>query len=433
MRDTTPFLFRLGLADDADTRAIRRAYARELKLIDQERDAAGFQELRDAYEAALQWAAAPQRSAAPAQPQPQPQPPIVDFGMPRTPVTLAKTPSAEAAPRRTPAAALGGDPAWCADQAFNAFAAAIAQLQRDHPGQFLTRWQATLQRSLDDEQLLNLAARARFESQVAQLLAGGWRPGHEMLFAAAIQVFHWSDDQRRLLQLGTAGARINQAIKESNGFDTLPESQQMNHRSAMALLRTASEPTSQQLRGAMPYVEILMSYFPVWMSLMVDLKTVAQWRVRYELLPAAQKNPEPKAKPRASSPWMTWMTVVFVVNLVRIVFSNYSAPSTPPQAIPGNFPAPLIMPAPQLQPYQLQLIEARIARLPVSAPGNGLHQVTFRVELDENGAIYSLAMLRTSDSTLYDDAVSKAIHESAPFPQGTPRKFEVSFTLPTQP
>ena len=48
-------LKRLALGLDADTVTIRRAYARELNLIDQEQDLAGFQVLRQAYEAALEW------------------------------------------------------------------------------------------------------------------------------------------------------------------------------------------------------------------------------------------------------------------------------------------------------------------------------------------------------------------------------------------
>jgi hypothetical protein len=44
------FLEKLKLADDADSRAIRRAYAREVKLLDQEHQAAEFQALRECYE-----------------------------------------------------------------------------------------------------------------------------------------------------------------------------------------------------------------------------------------------------------------------------------------------------------------------------------------------------------------------------------------------
>lgn len=66
----TPFAF-LGLADDADERAIKSAYARRLREVRPDRDPAGFQQLHAAYKAALEMT---QARATPAR---RPLPPVV--------------------------------------------------------------------------------------------------------------------------------------------------------------------------------------------------------------------------------------------------------------------------------------------------------------------------------------------------------------------
>lgn len=52
-----PYLRALDLDDEADERAIRRAYAKRLKLIDQEAEPGKFQALRGSFEQALAWSA----------------------------------------------------------------------------------------------------------------------------------------------------------------------------------------------------------------------------------------------------------------------------------------------------------------------------------------------------------------------------------------
>jgi protein TonB len=421
MRDTLPFLHRLGLEDDTDARAIRRAYAREVKLIDQERDSAGFQELREAYDTALQWAAWRDQQATE---QSEPD-------MAGTPVTLAVAAPASASAAEPAPSLVQEDPQVSAAAVFEHFHHAAQQLARQRHTQSTAEWQQLLQQSLDDERLLNIEARIYFEAHVAHLLANGWRPGHEALFTAASKIFHWSEDRRRLRQLGQAGALIDQAIDEHAMFERLPEAELMLHRAAISLLRKDTQPTAYQLRGDMPYVEFLMQHFPTWMRMVVDVNVVEQWRSSFAILPPPKKSWWPKLG-FDLPPRIGWILVVVVFQLLRTCW-NASEDKPVHSASPTQYvPAPVVeMPEyPPLPEYMRQNIASKIPAMPLQL-GPGIHRAELTITLDEQGKVYQLMLYASSGSISYDEAVSKAVRDSQPFPPETPRKFQVTFTIPT--
>lgn len=415
MRDTFPFLYRLGLDEDADARSIRRAYARELKLIDTEQDSVGFQELREAYDTALQWLDWREQQA-PQAPTSERAAAAPDYGVPRTPVTVGKAPTALSGAQSLSRAV------------FDELRAAMAQLLSEHRVQHTAEWQRILQRSLDDERLIDLGARLHFEAQVAQLLASGWRPGHETLFAAASEVFRWQQEGRRLQQLGHAGAVIDQALREHNIYQQLPESERMIHHAALALLRTDGKPTAYQLRADMPYVERLAQLFPTWMPLVVDMERVAQWRAGYAVLPPEKKSWWPKLSIDLSAR-LTWAPVLILFMVFRFAMQDREEHTTYSRGFPQ--PAPQVVPEYRPLPeYLRQNIADRMLIIPPEL-GPGEHAAEFFVTLDDAGRLDQISMYRSSGSISYDEAVSKALRASQPLPPETPRKFQVTFTVPT--
>lgn len=418
MGATLPFLHRLGLDEDSDARAIRRAYARELKLIDQEQDSAGFQQLRAAYDSALQWAAWREQATENAPPPaPDAAPASPNDGMARTPVTLA-TANARPARHDIPAA----DAAVFAE-----FRASMAQLLKQHV-QNSAEWQRALRHSLNDERLLDLGARFAFEARVARLLASGWQPGHDTLFTAAGKVFQWEQDRRRLQQLGRDGMLIDHAINEHTIYQQLPESERMIQHAALALLRKDSQPTAYQLRGDMPHVERLMRLFPTWMPMVVDLARVEQWRASYRALPAEKKSWWPAWRFNLS-PHMGWVLVLIVFQVARMAMQDKQ---TAAYINHVTQPAPQFSPEyPPLPEYLRQNISDRIPALPPPRFGPGEHQAEFTIALDQQGKLYQMMLYHSSGNTSYDEAVTQALRASQPFPPETPRKFQVTFTAPT--
>nr|WP_315393535.1 tetratricopeptide repeat protein [uncultured Duganella sp.] len=392
------FLQRLNVGEDADDRAIRRAYARELKLIDQEADPAGFQDLREAYETALDWQrhhaarqateARPATDSAGAGTETPPASPddtlaatLADTHASPLPATahtarsdqgaetqagLADQATATAPPPAATGAradtAVGGapDPGTVLDadttadslppHAFTAPAAPADEHAEPQPHrpvtehaaagavfeQFLRRaealvearaissdapWRHALRVCLDDERLVNIVARELFEQHVADLLAEGWRPGHDTLLEAAVKTFGWHTDRRRMQALGYAGYVLDTAIDERAMFDALADRDRQQQ--LIERLRDPRPPTAGELLAQTTPMAMLFSRFPTWMPLVTSAANMARWRGMEQSLPAWRRllnRATKRAAPREGH-WLfnwKWLIFVAVLSLVRM-------------------------------------------------------------------------------------------------------------------
>lgn len=323
-----PFLERLGLDETADERAIRRAYARALKQIDQEADPAGFQSLREAYEAALMWLRYRDYEEA---------------------ADEAHGEEAAAAPVAAVDESAQEPAALPVSEASDAFDA-DRQLAHDVFAEFLMRaagissgphradaevWMACLRQSLDDTRLLGIVAREIFEWHVAALLAEGWRPGHEALLVAAGQVFGWNEDRRRVQALGRAGALLDEAIAQRAIFDLQAPDEMRAQRDLIARLRDPSPPGTRELLRHSRALEMMVVRFPTWLPLITSVPNIVRWREMRDEMPAWKrrvgsigiaKSPK-KASTGGGVNW-TWIIFLFVLGITKLVSHLDSGPSS---------------------------------------------------------------------------------------------------------
>jgi len=353
-----PFLQALELGLDADERAIRRAYAKRLKLIDAEADPAGFQALRETLEEALQWAAWRARQAAedeaPAEvehladdprdpPAPDPAPADSPSHDAATPVATAGPLARGAEPASTAAADAAPDPEPTLPPGEPAFLDFQAHLQRGiESPEHAT---ALLEASLADERLVNLEARTFFEWRVARLLAGGWQPGHELLFWPAALVFGWDSDRRRLELFGPLGAFMDAAIRERLVFFGQEASEFDRQRQLIQRLRVPRAPDRKELSDAMPRLALLLQRFPNWTRAMTPEENVQQWIDAWNAVPPAERERQQKAAAAAAAKasrrsqsarggGFHWGWILLVIGVVRAIAAIGSSDSNAPPPSP---------------------------------------------------------------------------------------------------
>lgn len=337
------FLDYLGVDDSADERAIRRAYARKLKLIDQEKDAAAFQALREAYEVALQWSRwQQQQNAVPPAEQPDPAPAsVADAESPSQSALSEAAP--EAMPETLPPADLATVPPEVEARAvFEELMAELAAMSSASGWSSDKVHREKLLRCLDDPRLLSIAARDIFEWFVAEILAAGWRPGHEALLVAASRVFCWQDDPRRLTRFGWVGNALNRAITERAVFDQQAEGERKLQRDLIARLRDPAPPSHGELIAKMPQFEWLIARFPVWLPMIASMENLQRWRELDKQVPAWKRrfSFQRKKAVRETSTFAyasagqginwRWSTVFLVFVVVRMLSAVMGGNSAPP-------------------------------------------------------------------------------------------------------
>lgn len=332
------FLQRLDLSDDADERAIRRAYARELKLIDQETDPAGFQYLREAYDTALYWARHKDEFDEPAALE--------------EPAVTGDAPAASPAPSPGPPEHRPADPAAAsaqrepleadhdalAEAVFADFLGRAGDIAHERPVTPDAPWQRELRASLDDPRLINIIARETFERRVADLLTSGWRPGQEALLVAAVRIFDWAGDRRRVFSLGRSGAMLDAAIDERATFDLQPDAQREQQRRLIERLRDPKPPGTRELVLNSPTLETLIARFPTWLALVTSVDNIVQWREKNDKLPSwrrkltftgLRKPAEPSYEHQKKSGFnWTWMIILGFISLIRFLAHDGGAGTT---------------------------------------------------------------------------------------------------------
>jgi TPR repeat protein len=202
---------------------------------------------------------------------------------------------------------------------------------------------AALERCLADPRLVNLEVRELFEWNVIALLAEGWKPGHERLLGAAIELFQWEKDRRRPERFGGPGQVIDAVITEQLAWRTQTEWLRKWHLQILDRLRRLDRPRDAELLRMKPALQELASQYPTWTRLVAPVGKIPQWMKWADAVPiwtrAVTRKPNllKHVKPAAGSRPQSsgggrrggWMVVVLAFGLLRVL-SGLGTDRSPP-------------------------------------------------------------------------------------------------------
>ncbi|WP_313703009.1 TonB C-terminal domain-containing protein [Massilia sp.] len=436
MDATHDFLLALGLDETAGVREVRRAYARKLKQIDQGLDPAGFQALRDAYESALAWAEYREREAAQESgnaaaaahvPEPEPIPAAVPAGSPEAVPATGLEAVAEAVMEAIPEPAMAPAPpdrpqeeqlAALVFERLGQGAAGLAEQGRlDDPH----AWRALLLARLGDAELDSIAARTLFEERIVHVLGHGWYPGNEALFPAAVDVFDWAADRRRLALFGHTGNLLNQAIDERALFDTQPPVKRGVQERIAAILRRQEPASVQEVLDHMDELENIELRFPALLAVVADTDKIEHWRTVHAEHAVDIEPPPGTSKRERLARWFMYLVFFFVAFFV--LHALYDMARKPASAPPAPPPIQASAPPPP------ELIKQHLAPVRYTPTRAGTLSVTYEVFLLDDGTVNATDMIEPSSGDPdFDMAVARAILDAKPFPPGVSRIFQVTIS-----
>jgi len=269
------FLELLSLPPHADERAVRRAYATRVKLIDPATDPAAFARLREAYEAARAWTADEEQgvdhdqAAAP--------PPALTEPVPSVDTPSVDTPSADATAQPYTAV----NPQEQAVRLVDRMAARIASGEAaDIRGE--------LEACTAELRLQYIDAPGIFEDVFIDRLARGLFEKRAYVFALAMAHFHWQEIGH-LAALGAKGMWIEAVESQRMAWNSLPPLLRANRLSLIETADAAKDNLSTAIVRRWFEVRDDFQRFPAYLGLYLALPRQYAWATAYNALPATER------------------------------------------------------------------------------------------------------------------------------------------------